>query len=365
MPASAAETPSPLRHIHVESIQSVTPREMVPPGKARRIGGTAALGSYFRTVLYYRRADELEDAWSVSAHLKESLSAALVVDPLIAGRIRRRDDGDGGGLEVRLNDAGLRLVQAKADFTMTDLLASPEREVVEAHLAHWVGVDEEKPQFSALFFIQVTGFLDDGISIGLCCSLFLADPLLLSNFLHKWAQIHATMHAQKQFVSAGIFNLGAFRRPGRSKYLKSTAIATGGGGSAPRTVLFDGGDATNAAAFVEAARRVGERPEEAVPAGFSLIITEADRMAELKVVECSAKEEEEAPPPSGGVSKGFSNFVGDWLRGGELGLTKGNKPVMVSWHLVPATDRPLVVVMPAVDGGGRAMVSVTFPKKEE
>lgn len=215
--------------------------------------------------------------------------------------------------------------------------------------------------------LQVTGFPDDGISIGLSCSLLLADPLLLSGFLHKWAQIHTTMKAQKQFTSAGIFNLGAFKRPGRSSYLKSTAIA--GGGVAPRTVLFDGGAATAAAYVEEAARRVGERPEGAAAAGFSLIITEADRMAELKVVECSAKEAEAAVavplPPSGGVSKGFSCFTGDWLRGGELGLTEGNKPETVSWHLVPATERPLVVVMPAADDGGRGMVSVTFPKKEE
>lgn len=164
MPAAAGEPPSLLRHVHLEAIQSVTPKEMVPPGQARRIGGTvewgdgAALGSHFRAVLYYRRAGDFDDAWSVSAHLKESLSAALAVDPLLAGRLRRRDGGD-GGLELRLNDGGVRLVQAKADFTMTELLASPEREVVEAHLAHWPGIDGEKPHFSALFFVQVMGFM--------------------------------------------------------------------------------------------------------------------------------------------------------------------------------------------------------------
>ncbi|CAA6669797.1 unnamed protein product [Spirodela intermedia] len=347
MPAAAAETPSPLRHIHVESIQSVTPREMVPPG---RHGGSAVPLPSGAT----------SGRCSTTGGPTRVPLPALVVDPLIAGRIRRRDDGDGGGLEVRLNDAGLRLVQAKADFTMTELLASPEREVVEAHLAHWVGVDEEKPQFSALFFIQVTGFLDDGISIGLCCSLFLADPLLLSNFLHKWAQIHATMHAQKQFVSAGIFNLGhlggqveasilsprpsppaAAHRPLRRRRCHQRRRLRGGGAEGR-------GEAGRGCAGGILADYHGGRSHGRAQGGGVLREGRGGGAAAL-----------------GGVSKGFSNFAGDWLRGGELGLTKGNKPVMVSWHLVPATDRPLVVVMPAVDGGGRAMVSVTFPKKEE
>jgi hypothetical protein len=75
----------------------------------------------------------------VAVWVKESLSAALVDQPEMAGRLRRRGDGDGddGRLwEVKLRDTGVRLVQASVEATMSEFL--------EAR-----GVDRERRQTKA------------------------------------------------------------------------------------------------------------------------------------------------------------------------------------------------------------------------
>ena len=96
-----------------------------------------------------------------AAWVKESLCAALVDHPEMAGRLRRRGDGndddDGRLWEVKLRDTGVRLVQASVEATMAEFLEARgvDRERKEAALAQWTDVDVHEPDICAPLFIQV------------------------------------------------------------------------------------------------------------------------------------------------------------------------------------------------------------------
>ena len=150
-----ASSPTSIGHVHIDAVQTVVAEEMAPPGLAKTITvdsslTAAAFSAHLRAVLYFPKPSSL-DSWAVAARIKESLGAALSLDHLFSGRLRHDHDG----LKLRLNDAGVRLIHGKADFAMSDVLSSEEREAVEASLTSWENIDEEKPHFSALFYMQV------------------------------------------------------------------------------------------------------------------------------------------------------------------------------------------------------------------
>jgi len=156
--------------VHVESLQTAVPLRMAGAGKSLPIAVSgppltaAELQRRFRTVLYYRGAGaEVEAAARErAAWVKESLCAALVDHPEMAGRLRRRGDGnddddDGRLWEVKLRDTGVRLVQASVEATMAEFLEARgvDRERKEAALALWTDVDVHEPDICAPLFIQV------------------------------------------------------------------------------------------------------------------------------------------------------------------------------------------------------------------
>ena len=55
------------------------------------------------------------------------------------------------------------------------------------------------------FFLQVTKFECGGYSIGISCSLLLADVLVVENFIKKWAEIHNTLLPQNEDQKAPMF----------------------------------------------------------------------------------------------------------------------------------------------------------------
>jgi hypothetical protein len=111
-------------------------------------------------VLYYRAAAvaDAPAAWSQEEALlvKESLSEAVADHPEMAGRLRRRADGS---WDVKLNDAGVRLVLATVEATVDDFVGAgvgeEDRERREAALAPWTHVDADDPDMCALCFVQV------------------------------------------------------------------------------------------------------------------------------------------------------------------------------------------------------------------
>lgn len=166
------------KELHIEAIQTIVPCRVTEPGRRlRRITAAAAnananantnaysaplFQSRLRVVLYYRSAGKKESAWTVAAWMKESLGAALAEIPEFAGRLQRAGVGEGeGGWEVKLNDAGVRIVHAAVtEVSMAEFLEAVTAEADrEEQLAYWVDVDGDSPLYSALLYMQVSTYV--------------------------------------------------------------------------------------------------------------------------------------------------------------------------------------------------------------
>ncbi|CAL9089145.1 unnamed protein product [Musa textilis] len=357
MPTMAAAAAAASKLVRIDAMQSAMPVRVTPPGRSRRISAATPLGPDVlqrrcQVVLYYSKVGEEEEAESpatVGAWMKESLGAVLSSHPVMAGRLRRDDEGR-GCWEIKLNDCGVRLVQATAEVTLSEFLCSEDRDEREANLAYWEDVNADNPNHSPLFFIQVTQFQGDGYSIGISCSLLLADPFVLARFLKSWTQTHTTMFAHGQLTKPPI-HLCYFHASGHPpchSNSNSTAISA----AATTTTLFKvarNSCATNAAAatcFREAARKLGTKPASS----YSLMIS--DRSVYLTVESAGLDE----------VAGGSATEVAwrDQLGIEEISLVEATKPVHASCRIVPCAGETLVVVMQPSDEE-ELMVSVTTP----
>ncbi|RWV96443.1 hypothetical protein GW17_00040848 [Ensete ventricosum] len=384
MPTMAAAAASKL--VRIDAMQSAMPGRMTPPGRSRRIFAATPLGPDVlqrrcQVVLYYSEVGEGKEAESrvtVGAWMKESLSEVLSSHPVLAGRLRRDDEGR-GCWEIKFNDCGVRLVQATAEVTLSEFLCSEYRDEREANLAYWEDVNADNPNYSPLFFIQVclfrhamqlrqctyhrdchcllllhvTQFQGDGYSIGISCSLLLADPFVLARFLKSWAQTHTTMFAHGQLTNPPI-HLCYFQTSGHPpchSNSNSTAISAAASVIATTTLfkVARNSCATNAAAatcFQEAARRLGTKPASS----YSLVISDSSVYLTVE-------------------SAGFDEVVGcsatevawrDQLGIEEISLVEARKPVHASCRIVPCAGETLVVVMQPSEED-ELMVSVTTP----
>ncbi|CAN1174725.1 Protein ECERIFERUM 26-like [Linum perenne] len=210
---TTAAVPKP----HLEGILTVMPMAVTEPRLIRHVspasdadepvGGSGILKGCLNVVLYYTRsAPAREDSgWVAAGWMKESLARALSENPLLGGRLRRGEEGevengartgDLEKLEVVSNDSGARLLEATIPVNLEEFMEIDEkvRAAAEADLVFWKEIDEITPQFSPLFYVQVTNFKCGGYSVGISCSLLLADLILTGNFLQRWGQI------QQKFV---------------------------------------------------------------------------------------------------------------------------------------------------------------------
>ncbi|XP_054810792.1 uncharacterized protein LOC129312188 [Prosopis cineraria] len=184
----------------IEAVLTVSPLKVTEPRQVRQVLAThnaKAISGCYHIVLYFPKSTKDDDhhheaflaGWAV-----ESLAMALSDYPLVAGRLRRREDPDDGGavLEIVSNDSGIRMVEARIPMTMSHLLGLNREDFVEveADLVFWKDVDEHTPDFSPLFYVQVTNFECGGYSIGISCSFLLTEFLVVENFLKKWSDIH-------------------------------------------------------------------------------------------------------------------------------------------------------------------------------
>ncbi|XP_028772901.1 protein ECERIFERUM 2-like [Neltuma alba] len=185
----------------IEAVLTVSPLKVTEPRQVRQVQAAhnpKAISGCHHIVLYFTKSRKDDDdgepflaGWAV-----ESLAMVLSEHPLVAGRLRRREDGgeedDSRALEIVSNDSGIRMVEARIPMSMSQLLGLNREDFVgvEADLVFWKDVDEHTPDFSPLFYIQVTNFECGGYSIGISCSLLLAEFLIVENFLKKWSDIH-------------------------------------------------------------------------------------------------------------------------------------------------------------------------------
>lgn len=95
---------------------------------------------------FYNKAS----GWIVAGWTKTSKEIALSEKPMLAGRLRRVDDG---GLEIVPNDSGIRLVEARMEISMEEFV-SVENKEVQKQLLCWESIDDQDPQFSPLMYLQ-------------------------------------------------------------------------------------------------------------------------------------------------------------------------------------------------------------------
>ncbi|XP_040379487.1 uncharacterized protein LOC102723050 [Oryza brachyantha] len=372
--------------IHVESMQTAVPTRVTGAGRTLPIAVSAppltaaALQRRFRAVLYYRGAAGVEqqvvaEAEERAAWVKESLSAALADHPEMTGRLRlQRSDVDGGAStwEVRLNDNGVRLVLASVDMPMAAFLEAKDLERKEAALALWTDVDVHEPEFCAPFFVQLTRFQDGGYAIGACCSLLLADPLSLVDFLKAWACTHAEMQARSKAAGGGAPPVIQYTR-----YLQTPGAATRRLRSVPldacsaasiMTVLFRADAAAAqvdrralAAACVD---RALEKLGSSAGKPPRLTVLAAEGSGGMTVHACDGDGETTAAAAAAALSRGHALRAAYWheVGLGEIALD-GSEPVHASCSVVsPCADEGLVVVMTPA-GGGELLISATVPNQ--
>ncbi|KAG7955359.1 hypothetical protein I3843_11G066800 [Carya illinoinensis] len=202
--------------LYIEAVQTVSPMTVTDERRARKVLAMddllvsgIILKCRLHVLLYYNNASEDDSGWFFAGWSRESLARALSEQqPLLAGRLRRVEDGD-GELEIVSNDSGVRLIEARIAMTLSSFLElkGKEREETEAQLVSWTDVAEQNPQFSPLFYIQVTNFQCRGYSIGINCSLLLADLLVVENFLSSWAIIHRNIVSNINGSKKPLFHL--------------------------------------------------------------------------------------------------------------------------------------------------------------
>lgn len=150
--------------LQIEAVLTVPPLNVTEPRRVRRVVAASesvkAVGGCYQIVMYFAKSTKEEDSgrfwagWAV-----ESLGRVLSDYPFVAGRIRRREGGDGdGGLEVVSNDCGVRMLEARMSLRMSEFLGLKEKDVGE--VVFWKDVDEHTPQFSPLFYVQASSRLN-------------------------------------------------------------------------------------------------------------------------------------------------------------------------------------------------------------
>ena len=148
--------------VEIEAVQTVTPVKQTDPRQTRRVLATDPVGSgIFRRclniVVYYKVVEE-DSCWIVAGWFKESLGRVLADQPILGGRLRGTSSEDIGELEIVSNDSGVRLIEAKIPITLSQFLDHQSKEASEeseAQLVFWNDVDDQNPQFSPLFYLQV------------------------------------------------------------------------------------------------------------------------------------------------------------------------------------------------------------------
>nr|POF16920.1 protein eceriferum 26-like [Quercus suber] len=133
-------------------------------------------------IVYYCKSWGEKEAGEITVSLRESISEMLTHFPKVTGRLIRNEKGN---WMIKCNDAGVRMVEARAKGSVEDWLKIVDREK-ELKLVYWEDMIH-KPYFWSTFYVQITEFEEGGVAIGLSCFHLLADPICATMFLKAWA----------------------------------------------------------------------------------------------------------------------------------------------------------------------------------
>ncbi|KAJ1293637.1 hypothetical protein BS78_01G084000 [Paspalum vaginatum] len=171
----------------------------VRPGKTHALSplDNAMERHTVHVVLYCRAAAGLD-----REQLKESLSEVLSLYPAMTGRLTRGEGGEGAGgaaasaeaeparrgWVVKCNDAGVRMVDARAAATLDEWLATATGDE-EMDLLYYEPMGAESYIWSP-FYVQLTEFADKSYALGLSCTHIHNDATAAALFFHAWAAAH-------------------------------------------------------------------------------------------------------------------------------------------------------------------------------
>lgn len=144
--------------VQYEGFSSIVPLKPTFPRPSFRISTEndmepGILKRCFCMLLCYKKASNEDSGWIVAGWIKTSMGIALLDKPMLAGRLRRVEDG---GLEIVSNDSGVRLVEAQIPMTLNEFVGLRNKEEVRKQLVYWKSIDDQDTQFSPLMYIQAS-----------------------------------------------------------------------------------------------------------------------------------------------------------------------------------------------------------------
>lgn len=357
----------------VESIHSATPTEMTDPKFSYKVSVNNVDQSFvlhpilqtrMHVVLCYKKQSNEDSGWHAGGWMKETLGRALVENPILAGRFRLSENAV---LEIVSNDNGVRCVEAQTSLSLEEFLESKEKSEVEAKLVYWKDVDEANPQFSPLFYVQVTNFQCGGYSVGLSYNLLLSDPLRMANFLNKWVEIHKNMAFDGEIPKLPLFyapnfkqtsppasNISTFNPSGKASKTTMFSIST--------NEKFNPGDEICMYLVLLCIQEAEGEFGTQMDTNFTLITKEPNE--DIKV-ERSSKEGIFGSPKS--LKYELSPINWEDLRTKEIAFRRENVPVDVShWVACDAVEGVVLVVISSMNEGKSCMnVYVSFPNTRD
>ncbi|KAJ0105880.1 hypothetical protein Patl1_18403 [Pistacia atlantica] len=319
---------TPVSNLQIESVQTVTPFKETDPRQRRQVLVTDPVGSgifrrCFNILLYYKKVVEDESGWIV-ARLDEGIDSSSFGSSTIAQRstTKSRDD--------------------------------------EAELVFWKDIDEQNPQFSPLFYVQVTNFECGGYSVGMSCNILLADLLITDNFLKKWVNIHNEMLSKvDDAIETPIFYLPTLKKTSGSPSIP--IIRSDQTKNCGKTMIFkitdeninlenESGKTLVLVCVKETENEVGSK----LASKFPVFLKEPSNT--IKIETCSRLENEMVPWELG--------ESWDDIGANEIVIHKGNKPTRVSYWMGSVMDG-IVMALTSTEGeeansGPNIIVSVPW-----
>ncbi|KAI4327176.1 hypothetical protein L6164_019668 [Bauhinia variegata] len=343
----------------IEAVLSVPPLNVTEPREVRHVLVDEALkagrfGGCYNVVLYYMKLNEEDNGLFLAGRIVESLGKSLLEKPILAGRLHRKENGD---TEFQLvpNDSGIRLLEARIPMTLSEFLELNANNDLEPELVFWKDIDEQTPEYSPLFYIQVTKFQCGGYTIGISCSLLVSENLLVDNFLGKWTDMHNKMLPPNEMTKTPIFyppGLVSYESP-PTEIITRTPSRNGAPSMVFKITAEDANFNKELAMLCveEAEQRLGRK----MGSEFSLFVKQSSE--DIKVEDCS----------NGICSEHVSELKKKitpttWEDFGvyEVAFHEGNKPVHVS-RWIGSVSEGNVIAIPYPKEGVSAVVIVTLP----
>ncbi|XP_065857091.1 uncharacterized protein [Euphorbia lathyris] len=351
--------PHGIPNSQIEAVQTVPPYTLTDPRQVLKVSGKEPIGSsIFKAALNIIFFCEEQGSGRVAAGwIKESLGRALKDEPLLSGRLRRGEDGH-GDLEIVSNDSGVRLFEATIPISLLDFLALEDVEMPESQLVFWKDIDEQTPQFSPLFYVQVTNFQCGGYSIGISCSLLFADILITDNFLEKWAKIHRDILPKNNEAKLPIFYIPNLKAPSANL---NTLFPSAAREKLNQTIIFKNIISTE---MVDLNENVGlfclEEAEKKLGKGktsseFVLLVKESPNVIMVQ----NWKKSEIGKSRSENEVNLSSLNLKEYMGMNEVSFTEGSKPTTVSYWIDSGDGGVHAIAVPSYDKmGDSAQLSI-------